>query len=327
MVNILLLLVIASSPKEKVVVFDLESAGIASHVARASSKMLRIELRDIGTYDLVETEEFATTVKEADSIGNLLGADLAVIGSITRLRRKILAEVKLIKVGRARIIFEDDLTGDTEDDLDIVMKRLAMALSKREKAEKLVTTETVTGIEAEERRRRASYYTLGMKIGSGFPLFDTYNGEKSLLRGQLIGWYETPHLIGEISAGILFPMGSITEGFEQETGVMELPIDLSILYVPGLGDISPYFGGGLGVHFITIPNDAATGLGLNGGGGMIFFRTYDFHFFIDCRYNVVFADIGGKSPQQSIDLTIGFTRKAIPGKAKRGCCGEGFSIF
>ncbi|HID32046.1 MAG TPA: hypothetical protein EYP24_01550 [bacterium (Candidatus Stahlbacteria)] len=326
MVNYLILFLILGAAKE-VVVFDLEPVGIASHVARTATRLLRSELREIETYEVIDNDQVVTDVKTADSIGKTLNCDLAVIGSISRLRRKILTEVKLIRVGRARIIFEDDLTGDTEDDLDIVVKRLALALSRKEKAEKLVTTETVTGIEAEERRRRASYYTLGIKIGSGFPLFGTYNNESSLIRGSLLGWYETPHLIGEISAGILFPMGNLTKGFEEDAGVFEIPIDLAILYLPGLGDITPYLGGGLGVHFISTPNEAAAGLGLNGGLGMVFFRTYDFHFFLDLRYNVLFAEIGGKSPQQSIDITFGFTRKTIPGRARHGCCGEGFSIF
>ncbi len=323
----IILHLLISLPREKVVVFELEPIGIADHVARTATKILRSELGEIGKYEVIESDLQVKSVEEADSIGRELGGDLAVIGSISRLRRKILAEVKLIRVGRARVIFEDDLTGETEDDLDIVMRRLADALSKREKAERLVTTETVTGVEAKERRRRTSYYTIGIKLGSGFPLFGTYNGEGSLMRGLMVGWYETPHLIGEISAGILFPMGNLMEGFEEESGVLELPIDLSILYLPGLGDITTYLGGGLGIHFISTPEEAATGLGLNTGGGIIFFRTYDFHFFVDLRYNAVFARIGDKFPQQSIDFTFGFTRKAIPGKAKRGCCGEGFSLF
>ena len=61
------------------------------------------------------------------------------------------------------------------------------------------------------------------------------------------------------------------------------------------------------------------GLALNLGGGVMGFRTYDFRFIVDLRYNVVFAELGGQDTHSGISLTFGITSTRKE-KGQRGCC-------
>jgi hypothetical protein len=68
-----------------------------------------------------------------------------------------------------------------------------------------------------------------------------------------------------------------------------------------LEDFSPFVGGGVGMCWGTMPKasdseyswftpETFNGLSLTGGGGMALFRTYDFHFLVSLKYNIVLAE-------------------------------------
>jgi hypothetical protein len=90
-------------------------------------------------------------------------------------------------------------------------------------------------------------------------------------------------------------------------------LDLFVARMFGLGDVSTYAGGGLGIHALRIEHrahsqypdyeyysqdsDAATALTADVGVGVVLLRTYSFRIVADARYHHVFEDFpeaGGK---------------------------------
>jgi hypothetical protein len=69
-------------------------------------------------------------------------------------------------------------------------------------------------------------------------------------------------------------------------------VDINLLYLFNRSDISPFAGGGLGLHFVfpdDIDSDSKRNSGPTGNvqAGMMFFRTYDIHVLARAQYHMV----------------------------------------
>ena len=69
--------------------------------------------------------------------------------------------------------------------------------------------------------------------------------------------------------------------------------DFNLDYLPGRGDITPFFGGGVGLHYVPpdvdkSPDKRNSGPTLNAEGGLMLFRTYDIHVLLGGQYRIVF---------------------------------------
>ena len=138
----------------------------------------------------------------------------------------------------------------------------------------------------------------------------------------ILYWYETAHLVGEVSAY------GITRSRVKEFCFPEF----SLLYMLSKKDISPYFGGGVGFGWLALArapvilsarfSDMVPGLILNAGGGVVFLRTADIRIILDARYHVNFANIPGfTGPHHGFKFSIGFAFR----RRFRGCCGCGIA--
>ncbi len=320
--------------KTRLVVFEPQAIGVDPATVMATSQLLRNDLAATGQFLVVEEGEMQRQLGElarcydsqcAAELGQLLGADKAVVGSLSRLGEKIIVELRLVDVASAQVEFSDRMASSTVEDLDTVMKRMAKGLASGKTSEKTAEVGMIVDQEIQEPRRRKNFFTVGPKVGYLFVSGDSWGKADRLLCLNWVTWYETPSFFVESQVGW---RGQIDE----DDGSIDVPIDFSFFYISGKSDFAPYLGGGIGIHWVTARREdvglaenqdkliTKDGLALNIGGGLMSFRTYDFRFVVDLRYTVVFAELGEQNSHSGISLTFGITSPRRGGGERLGCC-------
>lgn len=151
------------------------------------------------------------------------------------------------------------------------------------------------------------YFVPGGKIGMFFLQTD-FPGNQ-LIALEIFGKYVGDNFFAEIS---------LPFRFKTTPAWTDIGLDLNVFY-PFLqkskGEIDPYAGGGLGLHFIGADVDdgngtnhiaARGGLGLNLIAGVVFFKNYDFNVMVELKYFNYLREFDNKK-YQGIGLNIGAT--------------------
>ena len=118
---------VQAQPASRVAVFELQSIGVDGATVMTATQLLRNDLAATGSFSVVEEGEMQRALGElmrcydsqcAADLGQQLGADKAVVGSINRLGEKIIVELRLVDVASAKVEFSDRMTSTTVEDLD-----------------------------------------------------------------------------------------------------------------------------------------------------------------------------------------------------------------
>ena len=320
----------------RLAVFDLEPIGVDPATVQATAQLLRNDLAGTGRYSVVDEGEMRRILGQsamcydsqcAAENGRRLGVQKALVGSLSRLGEKIIVELRLVDVATGGVEYSDRMASTTVEDLDTVISRMAQSVASGKPVEKTAEVGLIVQEEAKEPLRRKNFFSVGGKIGYLFPTGDSWGQADRLLCLDWVTRYETNDFFVESLIGYRYQLN-------EDNGAFDVPIEFSIFYVPSRSDFSPYFGGGLGIHWIGAKrwdengdhdDDederwTNNGLALNVGGGLMGFRTYDFRFVVDLRYSIVMADLGGQDTHQGIMLTFGITSPRGGDNGTRGCC-------
>jgi TolB-like protein len=299
--------------------------GVDSLTARVASGLLISELRSQGA-TVIDKRDLTPTESPQDAAKLLTdsGAELGIYGSLLQLGSKIIVEVNVVKVATAELVFTDRLTAESADDLDTVIRRLAAGIVSGKKAGATATVETVTAEEEKTPRRRATFSSAGLRAGYMWPTSDSWGGVTKMVAVDFVYGYETAKWQLEVVPFLGFRTGSTNGNDAFDWAIF----DFNFHYFLTQTDISPYLGGGLGFHSVHAQErvlrtshydgnsydyyedvkDDGTGFAFNAGGGIVFFRTYDFHLTADLRYQYVtytFKKLE-HNQTQSVMFTIGF---------------------
>jgi TolB-like protein len=246
-----------------------------------------------------------------------------IYGSVSKLGEKHMVQATVVSVSTQAIVWTGSMAAKTAEDLDIVVKRVAKSIQEGKPVEETVEIGIVTEQEiTQDVKRKETFYAAGGNFVFGIPAHGY--GEAGLLMGfNALSWYETAHFAVELKAGYAWATSST------EISVLDWGSDISFLYLFKKSDISPYAGGGLGIHFLNLYNYMTGGgfnfgMNFNAGGGLAIFRTSDFHLIIDGRYEMNLADIQDySSPHGSLKFSLG-----VVYRTKRGCgCCFGAGCF
>jgi hypothetical protein len=350
---ITILLVLAAglvAAQEKTVVFKFEGIGVDQSTIDAGTHIFANELNATGKFSVIPsgdveaklTEEGITSfdcyqISCAANNGFIVGAQKAVIGSLTKLGEKITIEARLIDVGAKDVVFSDRFSAMSVDDLDVALRKVAQALASQKHIQSEVNRYAITEEETQESRRKKGYITSGASFGFGFPLGNSYSEVDNLKSLAWVMRYEAGSYVLDNSLG--FSWGS---GGEKDTTFLgeiinttEVGIlfwDIGMRYIVSRGsDFTPFFGGGIGLHFIgsqdykgTAYMESSQAFALHLAGGLYAFQSYDFRLTFEAKYTMLFSDafIGSGSTSNQIGFTIGITRKFEKGE-KRGCMSGG----
>jgi hypothetical protein len=335
--------------QERVVVFEFEAIGVDEQTVTAATHIFRNELGATGEFSVIPKEEMEAKLADAGitdfdcydpdcaaANGFAVGAEKAIIGSLTKLGERLTAEVRLVNVIRKEVVFTDRFSAISLDDLDSALRKLAKAVAGRKKIESEVTRYAITEEETLEPRRKKAYITSGASFGFGFPLGDSYLKVDNLKTLTWMMRYEAGNLVIDNSVGVSWGSGepdTIGGFIVDKKKVTILPWDIGVRYVFNReADFTPFVGGGIGLHFIgsqdvegTVYTQSDEALALHVAGGLYAFQTYDFRLTVEGKYTIVFTDAFGEesgSSSQQFGISIGVSRK-FEKPEKRGCMSGG----
>ncbi|MCK4665464.1 hypothetical protein KAU33_01860 [Candidatus Dependentiae bacterium] len=298
----------------KVVLFQFENLGLNNKEFNIANHLLRDELENSKRFDLIpnsKLKQFTSGKQVSDKstavkYSRLLNADKCIMGSFLKLGDKIVIRFKLIDVLSGEVEFNDEVESKSVSDLNVVFARIVRGLEVKKPFESTATVDTVTLDERTLSRKRESFFTYGMRWGFFYPREDSYGGEDRMLFFIPSIQFEVPKLITKFDFG-----------FAMSLEVLEYSMDICFMFPFTRSDICPYLSLGMGVHFLFIKSDAppgetrieditGSGFALNGGWGMLFFRTYNFRILFDVKGYYSFIDLADKANQYGVAFTLGF---------------------
>ena len=303
-----LLSVLNAGPK--VAVFGFQGVGVDSVTAFVATTVFRTELGSTGKFTVATADEIADVlvlgadkvvakVYDAQEAGRRIGAAKAVIGSLSRLGTQTIGMVKLIDVASGDIEFEDQLATTSQEELDIVLRRLAKAVATKTKASTKVELGEITEKESKEVNRKQAFFGGGVALG-GFVPFGGQGTTEVLSTFSGLALYETPDFFVEARYSF---------GFGRNSGASFTPVTIGVFKTAARSDFTPYYGGAIGIdggaRFVVAP-----------GAGYMLFHTYDFHVMADLRYYMM---LGGDDVQHGLALSINLAYRRGKGGGG-GCC-------
>lgn len=316
---IALVLVLASGhvwASEKVLMLRFRGVGVDEELVDAVMLVFQGALEQEGEYLPVGANDMhggadCYDVSCASSLAREAGYAKAVTGSLTRLGYKLITRVQLVDAAGESVVFSDDGVSTTEEDLDIVLKRLAVAISTGRTMESTAEVGLITDQEFEAPRRRTSYSSKSLRAGFMWPTSGTLGGDIRLIVLDLAYQYDTEDFFLTGCSGFRWGGGIDEEGGR---GIDIALLDAKIGKYFSRSDVAPFVSAGLGVHWVkaeqnvsrregsaiitVTEEDSGTGLALFLGGGLSLFRTYDFQFQLNAEFIYILEDLKvGGNPQ------------------------------
>jgi len=319
----------------RVAVFGFQGVGVDSVTAYVATTVFRGELASTGRYTVISNDEIITALGSDKAVGSVSGirdvaasllADKVILGSIGKLGTQTITRVKLVDARNWGVEFEDQMATTGDEDLDIVLRRLAKAVATKQRAAAKVEMGEVTGKEANEAARRKAFMGFGLGLGGFFP-FGSMGSTKRLYSGSFLGTYETPDFFAELRGDGAVDLSALEE--EDHRLATAFLTTIGVFKLAARSDFTPYFGAGVGMGWYAYVEDttgynyldpvSGKGFAISPGGGFMLFRTFDFHVQVDARYNVIFGE-GHVVHGPNVSVLLTYRRTSGHG----GCCGRGW---
>lgn len=332
--NILLIVVmkiLLLQAKPALVVFDFQPVGVDSNIVQVGTVLLKDRLSELDTFTMIEPAPGTKcyTIEEAVATAKILKAEKAVIGTITQIGKKIIISYKLLDINTASAEFSDRTAISSIEDMDIAIERIASAIKDKKPYAGTAEVGKITEIEERPFRSRTPSSSIIFTTGYAFPLANSfpYDPGSQLFTIDAAVTYETPDLFTQGLMGF-------RRGKQRYT---EIYFDLLAHKLFSKYDISPYIGGGIGVHKISfdpddwrLPSKESDGFALTASGGVILFRTYYFRVLAGLKGTVVFTQDFGTMSTGSFNFGLSSPTFGSEGAIKApapcimGCLGAFF---
>ena len=146
MLIILLTSTLVSKQKRvKVAIFNFKGINVEEYIPSAVIEILSTAFIDSGAFEVIERNQLEKVMEElslqtsddfnedmANDLGNLLGAEIIIIGSVTKLGNRITVNIRGIDAGTGSAKFAKKITTDTLDDLPDMIDDLVDMLVDKE---------------------------------------------------------------------------------------------------------------------------------------------------------------------------------------------------
>lgn len=173
----------------KTLVLPLRTIGISDTISFVSHNLLVGSLGDLGV-DVTgppNGETLGSSGPEAcdapncaAELGRRHAADQVVYGSLSRLGAKIIARLNVVRLDEPAPYYRDQLTAESVEDLDKVMRRFAEGIAAGRPNSDRATVESVTQTETLTPARPATRSGLGLRAGFLFPTGNSFGGADRL---------------------------------------------------------------------------------------------------------------------------------------------------
>ena len=279
-------------------ILPFHSLGIDYVSTQTAELLLRQEIGKLTAAELVSESDTrhvtgdvsCTDVACAVEMGEQLDADQAVFCSLSRLGEKIVIQYGLVDVASRKRLIMDNTTSETIEDLEAVMKRVALSIVSQKPVEQTAEVGAIMEVETEIPRRRSARGINGFSIGYLYPQRGYDDGDRYFSLD-----YRRGYEMDRVAVGAQF---ALRYGFA---------FNIYTSYLITKTDFCPYIGGAFGFHWIA-HNDDHDNDDLKGDGfefilntGIRAFRTYNFQVLLNFDYAVTLNDYD----DEAIVFTIG----------------------
>lgn len=280
---VLALLAVPAAPRAADVVALLPATGSNVHEGHlaAATDVLRGHLERTGRFLVTLVPSPVPAGQEASAIqaGEAArGAGAAIAVSLRVARLGANASVRLGAYrpdGTAAHL--DELSASGPDDLDPVLRRLALGLAEGRPARLLAEIDSVTEKESDPYLKYVATNVFGLRLGSAFlmnraaPAGTTH----SAAGGGIFWLYDARSFLADLS-------------FDLHGGDDDRLASVGIgLYRPlSTANFSPYVGGGVAYQWVSTGGDGASGLALRAAGGAVFGRLSTVQIRMELGYSV-----------------------------------------
>ncbi len=290
-----------SAQQRRLAILPLSGNGIDEVTVGTVNRILYAEMYRINAYALVSLVDVELALGErscsekscAVAVARQVQAERVAFGSLNQLGEKVILKYDLADVATDSLILSDDLTALRIEDLDQVVRRVAMSISLVVPAAKTVEVGLVTEQEAVEPSTRKANSSWGIAFGYLYPISDSYDNEENIFVWDFRSVYEMRNFAIDAVLGI-------RQGFA---------LNVSCLYIPSRKDFSPFLGGGIGFHSVThesyrywdyesedyLNPREEDGVEFVAKAGFIAFRTFDFRVIATAEYALTLNDFDDRA--------------------------------
>jgi len=275
---------LAAQPRT--LVLEFEPVMVDTGITRIVSSLLSDRLSETKAFTVVlpPAGTKVYTIEAAASLAGTLNAEKVVLGSITRVGLKLLISYKLVTAATGALEIGDRVSVESENDLDNVTGRIALALKAGSTYKVTAELGSVTEAETKTPRTREPYSSILFNTGYTFPITHgmPYDPGTMLFTIDAAVTYEAPSFMAEGQMGIM----------RGKYGFTDLHFELLAHRLFSGKDVAPFLGGGLGVHKLKFTEGSqgeSDGLALVGSGGLLLFRTYYFRALLGAKASVLFT--------------------------------------
>lgn len=279
---------------KNIAILPFNAVGVDPVFVQSTETILRLELKRLGDVDVIPEKQIIQSLPEeicvdadcALKIGKELSASHVLICNLSALGEKIIVYFSIVDVDSARIVLNDQTTASNIEDLDVVMKRIAMSILTNEPIEKNAEVGAITQNETKIPLRRGSRKFIGFSFGYLYPQNGYDNSQRSFCMD-----FRTGYEMNNFTVGMLL---AARKGFA---------MNVFSSYLFSKKDICPYAGGAFGFHWVSHndyydgdyyyndnKNKKSDGFELTVNGGVRIFRTYNFQIITNIAYSYTFND-------------------------------------
>jgi len=280
----------------RIAILPIHSLGMDKYSTRTAENILIQEISMLTPMQVISRQEIDRAMNDsvcsdagcAANIGEKVGADQAVLCTMSILGEKIIVQYLAIDVAKKQTIIGDSVTADSVESLDTIMKRIASSIVNQTSISESAEVGSIIEKENDNmfRRREARSYT-GVSFGYMYPQHGYGDVDRSLTLDFRKG----------------YDMEDFFVGMQMATR-KGISANIFTDYLMSRGDFCPYIGAGLGFHWVAhsgkddLRND---GFEMLLSMGVRAFRTYNFQILANLDYTVTFNDYNDKA----VIFTIG----------------------
>jgi hypothetical protein len=265
----LALAVLPAAPRAADAIALLPATGSNVHEGHlsAATDVLRGHLERTGRFVVTLVPSPAPAGQEASAlqageVARASGTSLAVSVRVARL-----GATASVRLGAYRpdgsAAHLDELSAAGPDDLDPVLRRLALGLAEGRPARLLAEIDSVTEKESDPYLKYVATNVFGLRLGNAFLMNRAFPaGTMHSAAGGGIFWlYDARSFLADLA-------------FDLHGGEDDRLVSLGIgFYRPlSTANFAPYVGGGVAYQWVSTGGDGASGLALKAAGGAVFGR-------------------------------------------------------
>jgi hypothetical protein len=318
---VLTLLLAAPARANRWGILPVEGQGLAPSDAETFRSLVQAELGSaLGSNgQVILVADRCADTRCAAVAAQKAGADLAVLITVGGLGQKLVTTGIVVDAESGDTVRSERLTVDRVEDLEAAATRLASAFASGKRVDATAELGAITEKEAKPAIRRQGDSGLSARVGGMVPFGGGLADLGVGMAFDLGFWYEAPAFSIEPRVGFRFDTNT-----RDDQAFYVVPIDLSAQYILGLGDFTPYFGGGMGARW-TFERRQATfvsggdiqttheamleedgwGFGIFARAGLLLFRTYSVRMMLDFSYDVTFVELNGAAFPQTFQFGLG----------------------